>query len=399
MKRIGWVVFMLLATPHMAKADMFELDNSNTIATKVAVLQEDTVVGTLDITSDGKYLAVDSWGNGGTDIWDLEQKKIIHHFPEGGTGTWDIDLIRFSPNGKQVAICHRSGLPMKSVDIYDTLTGILLYSIGDGGCNGLSYTPDGKELIRIDMGVMLLFSPGNNVVFYDTSSWKVTRAIRTMSLVDSYNPYNRQVPRIEPDKWSYVSTPNMFLVNPQDNRYAFHPGTLSISKDGKYLALSGESIKAETTGSSVQWGVAIIDISDFSLVRIIPGSSHSLDWNSDSTLIAGIGIDHDINIFDPITGKAVVSEKIDPSHILVRYTPEGKYLIEKVGKQVEIWDGQHKNLLQIIKADPTYIAVSRDGRYLVMGGGDLNILDATPLLSLFTHPNGPKGKVIVYKLK
>jgi hypothetical protein len=34
-----------------------------------------------------------------------------------------------------------------------------------------------------------------------------------------------------------------------------------------------------------------------------------------------------------------------------------------------------------------------------MGGAENSILDATALLSLITHPNGPKGKVLVYKLE
>ena len=60
---------------------------------------------------------------------------------------------------------------------------------------------------------------------------------------------------------------------------------------------------------------------------------------------------------------------------------------------------EFQHLLQTIHAEPRNIAVSPNGHYLALCGDGLNILDATPLLSLVAHPDEVGGKVIVYDLK
>jgi hypothetical protein len=244
-------------------------------------------------------------------------------------------------------------------------------------------------------------------MFYDTSSWQVTRGFRTVPLVDDPNNTIR-----DPIKWAILDTPDMLWIDPSNKKTSFHPGTLSISKDGKYLALIGTSIAFGSGTPFDQSEVVIVDISNQSLAYVIHGQAESpkhqlpvyaksLDWNPDNVHLAFGPVDTNvaINIVDLSNNKTVVSEETGPSNTLVRYTTDGKYLIEKVGKKVEIWDGQHQKLLQVIKAEPSYIAVSLDGRYFAMGGAKNSILDATAMLSLITHPNGPSGKVIVYKLK
>jgi hypothetical protein len=74
-------------------------------------------------------------------------------------------------------------------------------------------------------------------------------------------------------------------------------------------------------------------------------------------------------------------------------------LIANIGVKVEVWDAHHQHLLQTIHAEPRNIAVSPNGHYLALCGDGLNILDATPLLSLVAHPDEVGGKVIVYDLK
>jgi WD40 repeat protein len=404
------LILILLAMPLTALAGLFGFGEDHKVATEVAALDEGTLPGPIDFSPDGRHLAVDSWGNGGTDIWDLDQRRIVRHVPEGGAGTWFKDLISYSPNGQQLAICHGAGPSQVSIDVYDTSTWTKVHSIGDaedkewmgGGCAGISFTPDGKELIRL--ANRSLDHPGNNVMFYDTSSWQVTRGIRTIPL-GKFNSH-----RLDSSNWSFFTTPDMILTDPSNNS-VFHPSTLSISKDGKYLALTGMSYATHQNGGA-QAIVIVVDISNHALVRAISGQaespklempveSQSIDWNPDNIHIAFGPIDNNvaIKIFDSSNNTTVVSEEAGPSNSLVRYTPDGKYLIEKVGKKVEIWDGQHQTLLQVIKAEPSYIAVSRDGHYFAMGGAENSILDATMMLSLITHPNGPKGKILVYKLQ
>ena len=81
---------LLLLPPNFAKAGLFGSADNGKVATEVAVLDESTMVGTLDFSPDGRYLAVDSHGNGGTDIWELEKKKSLPTClrAEHTLGTW-----------------------------------------------------------------------------------------------------------------------------------------------------------------------------------------------------------------------------------------------------------------------------------------------------------------------
>jgi WD40 repeat protein len=410
MKQITSIILgclALLAMPITSSAGLLGIGDGNKVATAVAELNENTQAGVLDFSPDGKYLAVFSQGNGGTDIWNIEQKRVVAHLPEGGVYTIFNDLISFSPNGKQFAICNE----MTKISVYETSSWTKINSIDDaelkqhqsGGCQAIAFTPDGKELIRL--ASPSIRGQGNNVIFYDTFSWQITRGFRTGAFVDS-NSIG------DPINWSVQVPPNTILIDPSNNKTSFDPHTLSISKDGKYLALAGSSIAFDHESPFDQSEVVIVEISNQSLVHVIHGQAESpdhqlpvditsIDWSHDSNRIAFGPIDNSLSIkvLDSSSNKTVATEGAEPFHVLVRYTSDGKYLIEKIEKRVEIWDGQHQKLLQVIKAEPTYIAVSRDGHYFAMGGAENSILDATALLSLITHPNGPKGKVLVYKLE
>lgn len=413
MKRVESIalgLLVLLSMPLAAlAAGLFNAEDSVKVATEVAVLDEESRAGPLDFSPDLRFLAVDSADYGGTDIWDLDKQRIVKHLPESGASLWQRDLIRFSPNGKQLAICHDQDASGINIDIYDTSLWTKLHSIADvkprkdgsGGCAGITFTPDGKELIRL--AGENLTQPEDNIIFYDTLSWQVTRGIRTLPFANSALPW------IDASKVSFLSTPTTLSPDPS-NKTLFRAGTLSISKDGRYLALAGTSYRLFHEGPT-QFLVVILDISNQTLSRVIPVVEfdkvmptlgvESLDWNTDNIHIALGPIDENVavKVYDSRSGDVVAADAVGPVHVLVRYTPDGKYFIEKVGNRVQIWDGQHQKLLQVIKAEPTYIAVSRDSHYFAMGGAKNSILDATPMLSLITHPNGPKGKILVYKLQ
>lgn len=357
------------------------------VATKALVINVASEVGGLDFSPNGNYLAIDSHGNDGTDIWDFSKKRIVGHVKDGGVMVWVTDVVHFSPDGRQLAIC------INQLSVYDTATWIKNAMPGagehgskyQGACaDGLAFSPDGKSLVAL-VGEMLLF--------YDTLTWEVTKTIRTAkSTVDPL-----------------IDSTRVDLRDPNDPDFTFvsEGGALSFSKDGRYLALGGYSF------SKQKWhpgeGLAptnipkmiVVDLSSNQLAKDIPGGVAALDRSPDGAYIAVGANDavYTIKILRTESGKVVASEKSGPAHVLLRYTPDGRYLIECIDKTVEIWDGKHEHLLQKIRAEPSSIAVSHDSHYFALGGSPNSILDATPLLSLITHPNGPPGKVIVYRLK
>jgi WD40 repeat protein len=117
---------------------------------------------------------------------------------------------------------------------------------------------------------------------------------------------------------------------------------------------------------------------------------YRLAWSPDGAHLAAGSLIGDpakgeadaVRIFDASTGEMVANEPAKMAHIYaLLYTPEGKYLVESAidqeGKylaekavdfRIRIWDGGHQNLLQEVHGTASSMAVTRDGRYLAMGG-------------------------------
>lgn len=87
-----------------------------------------------------------------------------------------------------------------------------------------------------------------------------------------------------------------------------------------------------------------------------------------------------MQIFDVRAGAPIVEARMDSANMSLRYTPDGKYLVEGdmnakgTGLGIRIWDGRHRELLQEIPGNVSSIAVTRDGRYLATGMDGRTIL-------------------------
>ena len=159
------------------------------------------------------------------------------------------------------------------------------------GCDGIAFTPNGKELVRL-AGIHH-DKPGSNVLFYNISSWQVVRRLRTEALHKT------------PAAWSATTikdfevTPDTILIDPNDAAVSFDAslnGVFSVSRDGRYLALSGTSMggsqlfqhdekdvakRIAEIQKSTHQDIAIIDIENHRLFRAIRGGAESLDWSPD----------------------------------------------------------------------------------------------------------------------
>ncbi len=79
-------------------------------------------------------------------------------------------------------------------------------------------------------------------------------------------------------------------------------------------------------------------------------------------------------MLNPQSGEKLVLEELEKAtHMIVRFTSDGRYFIEcdangrGTGLGVKIWDSQHRKLLQEISGNIGSIAVSRAGKYLAVG--------------------------------
>jgi WD40 repeat protein len=371
---------------------------NKTVARELVTINTSTEVGDIDFSPDAMFLAVDSSGRGGTDLWDWHDKRVVRHLPEGGRGGFEHQLVRYNADGRLVAICHGMGDPGISLDVYSVVNGGPVYSVKDprslgGNCEALAFSPDGTLLTRLATGDSN--SAGDNVVFYNTAKWEPSGGFRTVAFF-SEPPRLGDLATIP----GTITVPNRLRLQPNHDEASFIPDILSFSPNGKYLALAGQYVTLPIKiPLESHFAIAIVDLGTRSVVRtFMEEHANDLDWATDSTRFA-VAEAEAIKVFNVEDGTTLVDQQIEASNSLVRYTSDSKYLVEAVDRKVEIWDAQHRELLQVIHAAPACIATSRDGHFLAMAGGNANPIDRIPLLSLIVHPNGGGGRAIVYALK
>lgn len=316
--------------------------NMKEVATKIATLSEENDILGLDFSPDGKHLAATPFDAATVHIWDWQGNRLERTLERAkGSNVTVTEPVRYSPDGKLLAICHTPGRTSHIIArIWSADTWSVVHDIieqGSGGCDAIGFTSDGKSLIRVMSHNAWGFA-GENFVIYDTFTWQSI--------------------------WKFSTEP----VSPE---------TLAISPDNRLAAIAG-SVVSGGAGLPIttRTQIAIVDLTQRKVVQVIPiddtSSVGRLAWSPDGVNIA-YGYAGGVAIFDVNTVKRIEDEVTEQRRKpLIRYTPDGKYFIEsnfgEHGAKVRIWDGQHKQLLQEIKAIAGCIAVSRDGRYMAMGG-------------------------------
>ncbi len=341
MKRLTWIIVVLLAMPFSATAGLFGLWGSKSdVATKVATLNDDGEIYGLDFSPDGKHLAATPFDSPTVHIWQWQSNRLEQTLSRTrGSNVGVAEPVRYSPDGSLLAVCYEKGDGFVVARFWNTSTWSVVHDIDEPvgtGCDAIGFTSDGKALLRTVFGMFK--SSEHSIASYDTSTWQV--------------------------KWG-LST-QFFL-----------PSSLAISPDNKFVEVSGDDYEGGSGRPvSIRQQIAIVDMAQHVIVNLIKvesGMQGLVAWSPDGIHLA-YGGEEGVEIFDVRSGTRVVVEKTNEkiSHVHIRYTPDGKYFIEsgfgQHGTKVRIWDGQHRELLQEINAIPGSMAVSRDGHYLAMGG-------------------------------
>lgn len=333
------------------------------VATKIVELPEefDIPVSSLDFSPDEKYLAVRS-SNRKINIWDWQKKRVAQKLEivKGANDGLTTEKLKYSPDGKWLVACHDKGDGGVVARVWQTDTWAIAHDIIDPnpgtGCNAVAFTPDGKSLIRILERITDLDL--DTFVVYSTETWLPVWGMPT-------------------------------------SIYRTH--TLDTSPDGRFAAMGGEvrNIRFWPYKTPVpQFGnppipdtrlIAIVDLESKKIVRTFQSNAvmnrwSKLRWSPDGKIIVNAG-NAGLQVFDAQSGQVLVN--IDPSidgvNASLQFSPNGKYLIEGVGRSRrngwgKIWDEQHSKLLQEIPDNVTSIAISKDSKYLATGSNQKTII-------------------------
>jgi WD40 repeat protein len=334
------VTALLLAPISRAAAGLFGAGN-NDVASKVAELPEQDreiyPLG-LDFSADGGRLAVESQ-SGAIHIWDWRSNRIDKSIsaPEGINSVQVRNGLLYNPDGHLLAICGGRGVGDVLVRLWNTGNWSVAKDITDsgaGGCDGISFSPDGRTLVRIVDRAGL---PGDQVIVHAEGSWKPIWALAT-------------------DR--------------------FHPVSVAVSPDGQLAAVAAILAVVQPQKIMHERKIYIINLHQKKVAMVISTKAVGpLSWSPDGKRIAVTDNAGNIAILNSETGEEVVSANYaGGTHMNNRYTNDGRYFIESdengrgTGLGVKIWDSHHQKLLQEIPGNIGSIAVSRDGKYLAVGG-------------------------------
>ncbi|MEO7129283.1 MAG: WD40 repeat domain-containing protein [Rhodoferax sp.] len=322
--------------------------HANDVAVKVAELPEKyshDIVNGVAFSADGNQIAVDA-SSQFIDIWDWRSGRIVKTI-ERARAANDVDVtepLRYSPDGKLFVACHSLAAGDVVARLWNAKTWEVVHDFvdpGAGGCNAIGFTPDGQYLIRVvDRGD----SPGDSLIVYKVGTWQLVWGLRVEG---------------------------------------FSPAALAISPDGEFIAFGGQFFYTPpgltkpidiSLQTKIYPQIQIVDMRQRKVVHVIQSDARgAMAWSPDGARIAVVGEQY-VEIFDAHTGDRLVHEKLEKSGTMhVRYTPDGRYLLESdlngrgAGLGVMIWDGQHHKLLQQFGGDVGSIAISRDGKYFAAG--------------------------------
>ncbi len=360
------VAVALCALPLIAQGSLFSWlglkgQNPNDVATEAASLREDGNIVGLALSPDGHTLATTAYENLLIHIWDWRTGRIVRTLKKlpGSGNRYVTEPLRFSPDGRFLALCGGVGGTQVVIQVWNPETGAVVHDLanpnphgnpnrhGSIDCQSIAFSPDGKRLFAVFN--RNTYSTTDSLIAYSTRTWQPV--------------------------WG-LPTPSLQMT------------TLAVSPDGRFLAVGGMYTpprNSNAPGSEFQARIVIVDVARHVIVRRFTPFSrpflslNQLAWSPDGVhlaagpWVANPGPDDAVRIFDTRTGALVTRETTpNETHIYgLRYTPNGQYLIESaLGGHIRIWDGQHQHLLQSIKGVAESLAVSADSRYLAMGGTD-----------------------------
>ena len=102
-----------------------------------------TVVSTIDLSKDGRYLAFAQWGDLEVDVrvWDFQEEQFL---PPLDFHTADVTDVVFSPDGEWLASCSQYGeVALWQVGSWELVDNFETY---ERGASALAFSPDGSLL-------------------------------------------------------------------------------------------------------------------------------------------------------------------------------------------------------------------------------------------------------------
>lgn len=320
----------------------------NDVASKVRELpasSRDSVLYGLDFSPDGSRIAVGA--EEGVAIWDWRHSHLDKtlELPKGLHIGLTTNPLRYSPDGKFLAICGE-GARGDVVRIWNTSDWSIAKDIMNfegWGCTALGFSTDGRTIFTL---MDSLGGKGEQFIVNEVGTWR----------------------KLWGHTFPYMT-----------------PVSLAISPDGRLVAIGGLLLIAPSPTevpdpvkrfqqSHQEPHIYLLDLQREEVLKDVQVRAMGpITWSSDGSRIAVAGLQR-VEMFDTRADQLLVDAELPNSaHMHVVFSPDGRFFVESdmnardTGLGVHIWDSERQKLLQTMPDNADSIAVSRDAMYLAVG--------------------------------
>jgi WD40 repeat protein len=384
----------LLVTSHDRRARVFDSSTGKPVMT----LGQRGFINAAAFSPDGRRIATASQDHNAR-IWDVRTGRTLHTLLGAKGG---LTAIAFSPDGKLLAAASSDGVAR----VYSASSGMRQYFlIGHvNAVTDVAFSPDGKSVATASsdttarvwtstIGQALTILHGNSPivtrVFFPTPDqlitlgadsivrvWDAGTAPDLKVLVRQGVPFvsavrrPREIDLLDADGVVHVLDPQARSV------IAVRSGAISAQGNGKVARLgpllaraSGDAITIFRAGRQIQ------QLRDKSTLPTLEAAGiRALKFSPDGTLIASVGDDHYLRVWEVSTGHklyAVVAHQGPVPDF--SFSPDGRWIATAGTISVKVWDARSGGQLLLLlgPTEPVQtVLFTADGQTIVAAGND-----------------------------
>lgn len=325
-----------------------------------------SVVGS--VSADGHWMVSmtpeDSQTRGAV-VTDLASAQVKWTFPQQ-----DAEYVFFSPDAREIAIASRGST--RGLSVWSVATGAVISSVhgeqdlvNSIGLTAVAFSPDGKQVAAAEY-------PLNSVKIWEVSTGRGVREFAGQRWP--------QTVAVSPDgRWLVCDGPGVTVRNPANGKIVTTltsemADTLVFSPDGRWLA-ANPGVFPNPGSSLVVWDTKTWAVAASVKPERNPHGGAPVKWiafGGGETAQSNLGYAQSLKF--AADGK---TQTVWYGVSQLAVSPDGKLLAEP-GQQslsnVEIWDvntGQKLQTFAAHKMDTNSLAFSRDGRWLLTTGQEL----------------------------